>query len=176
LYPQGRYFGNGIGVGFDAVVGFEAVKIKWLTGFPSYLVAALKTIFLYFQAPLLRIESDATSWEEHALMVSVMNGKRMGGSFYMAPLSKNDDGEFTVCAVDQVSKAGIFLLIPRFLEGTQAGHPAVRYLNTKRLTVRALQGSIAAHADGETLCTEGDALSLEILPRQLEVVCGAEPA
>ena len=43
LYPQGRYFGNGVGIGFDAVVGFEALKMKWLHGFPSYIVAALKT-------------------------------------------------------------------------------------------------------------------------------------
>jgi len=40
LYPAGRYFGNGVGIGFDAVVGFEAVKLKWLSGFPSYIVAA----------------------------------------------------------------------------------------------------------------------------------------
>jgi diacylglycerol kinase family enzyme len=54
-YPQGRYFGNGIGIGFDAVVGFEALKLTWLTGFPSYLVAVLKTLFLYFRAPRVQI-------------------------------------------------------------------------------------------------------------------------
>ena len=27
-FPDGRYFGNGVGVGFDAVVGFEAAKMK----------------------------------------------------------------------------------------------------------------------------------------------------
>jgi diacylglycerol kinase (ATP) len=90
----------------------------------------------------------------------------------MAPQSKNNDGVFTVCAVDQVSKLGIFLLIPRFIQGTQAGHPAVRFLETKKLSARALQGAIAAHADGETLCTAGDALSVELLPAMLDVVCG----
>jgi diacylglycerol kinase (ATP) len=53
-YPHGRYFGNGVGIGFDAVVGFEALKLKRLHGFPSYIVAALKTIFLYFNAPTVR--------------------------------------------------------------------------------------------------------------------------
>lgn len=47
-YPNGRYFGNGVGIGFDAVVGFEALKMTRLTGFLSYIVAALKTIFLYY--------------------------------------------------------------------------------------------------------------------------------
>jgi diacylglycerol kinase (ATP) len=173
LFPQGRFFGNGIGIGFDTIVGFEAAKLTWLTGFPSYLVAALKTIFLYFHAPLLRIAHDGGTIEQPALMVSVMNGRRMGGSFQMAPQSKNDDGRFTVCIAGQVSRLGIFLLIPRFIQGTQAGHPAIRYLETAELNVQALQGTIAAHADGETLCTSADSLAVEILPQAIEVIAGA---
>jgi diacylglycerol kinase (ATP) len=172
LFPQGRYFGNGIGIGFDAVVGFVAAKLTWLSGFPSYLVAALETIFLYFQAPQVQIESDSGALEQPALMVSVMNGKRMGGSFHMAPHSRNDDGLFTVCVVGQVSKVGIFLLIPRFIKGDQAGHPAVRYLQTKRIRVKAVRGSLAAHADGETLCPEGDVIAAEVIPSAIDVVCG----
>jgi diacylglycerol kinase (ATP) len=172
LFPGGRYFGNGIGIGFDTIVGFEAAKLTWLTGFPSYLVAALKTIFLYFHAPLLHIEYDGGTIEHPALMVSVMNGRRMGGSFFMAPQSKNDDGKFTVCLAGQVSRLGILLLIPRFIQGTQAGHPAIRYFEATRLDVRALTGSIAAHADGETISTETDSLSAEILPGAIDVIVG----
>ncbi len=173
MFPQGRFFGNGIGIGFDTIVGFEAAKLTWLTGFPSYLVAALKTIFLYFHAPLLRIAYDGGTIEQPCLMVSVMNGHRMGGSFQMAPQSKFDDGRFTVCIAGQVSRLGIFLLIPRFIQGTQAGHPAIRYLDTTKLNVRALTGTIAAHADGETICTETDSLSAEILPQAIDVIVGS---
>jgi diacylglycerol kinase (ATP) len=173
LFPQGRFFGNGIGIGFDTIVGFEAAKLTWLTGFPSYLVAALKTIFLYFNAPLLRIAHDGGTIEQPALMVSVMNGRRMGGSFHMAPQSKNDDGKFTVCIAGQVSRLGIFLLIPRFIQGTQAGHPAIRYLETAKLDVKALTGTIAAHADGETVSTEASTMAAEIFPRAIDVIVGA---
>jgi diacylglycerol kinase (ATP) len=172
LYPQGRFFGNGVGIGFDAVVGFEAAKLTRLSGFLCYLVAALRTIFLYFHAPLVRIEFDGGAVEQPALMVSVMNGRRMGGTFRMAPHSQNDDGRFTVCLAGQISRPGIFLLIPRFMAGTQEGHPQIRFLETARLSVRALQGRLAAHADGETLCTEGEGLSIEILPRALEIIGG----
>jgi diacylglycerol kinase (ATP) len=171
LFPQGRFFGNGIGVGFDAVVGFEAAKLTWLSGFPSYLVAALKTIFLYFHAPLLRIRYDGEVLEQPSLMVSVMNGRRMGGAFRMAPQSVIDDGRFTVCLAGQVSRLGIFLLIPRFIQGSQAGHPAIRFFDTAQMTIQALRGSLAAHADGETLCTEGESLTVEILPQAIEVIC-----
>jgi len=172
LFPQGRYFGNGIGIGFDTIVGFEAAKLTWLSGFPSYLVAALKTIFLFFHAPLLKIVYDGGTLEQPCLMVSVMNGRRMGGSFQMAPQSKNDDGRFTVCLAGQVSRLGIFLLIPRFIQGTQAGHPQIRYIDTARLSVKALSGTLAAHADGETICTEADSLAVEILPQAVDVIVG----
>ena len=57
-FPNGRYFGNGIGLGFDAVVGFEAAKIKWLHGAASYLVAVIRTIFKYAHAPVYEIIVD----------------------------------------------------------------------------------------------------------------------
>ena len=113
-YPDGRYFGNGVGIGFDAVVGFEAQKMTRLTGFLSYIVAALKTIFLYYQAPLIRIEYDNQELVLPALMVSIMNGRRMGGGFMMAPTSSMLDGLLDLCIARQVSRGRILTLIPHF--------------------------------------------------------------
>jgi diacylglycerol kinase (ATP) len=170
LYPQGRYFGNGVGIGFDAVVGFEALKMTRLHGFISYLVAALKTIFLYYKAPLVRIEYDDTQITLPALMVSTMNGRRMGGGFMMAPEGLADDGLFDLCIARQVSRAGIFALIPRFMQGTQASHPAITTARAQRVAVNALQGVLPAHADGETLCVDGQELVMEILPRAIQMI------
>jgi YegS/Rv2252/BmrU family lipid kinase len=169
-YPQGRYFGNGVGIGFDAVVGFEALKLKWLSGFPSYIVAALKTIFLYFRAPLLRIEYDGQTLTQPSLLVSIMNGRRMGGGFFMAPNGKPDDGLFDLCIARKVSRARVFTLMPRVMNGTQASEPEITTGRAARVVVTALEGSLPAHGDGETLCYEGKQLSLELLPGQLEFV------
>jgi diacylglycerol kinase (ATP) len=169
--PEGRFFGNGAGIGFDAVVGFEAAKLKRLRGFPGYLVAALKTIFLYFRAPLTRIEYGGRTIEQESLMISIMNGRRLGGGFMTAPEAEIDDGLFDLCIAGQVSRLGILALIPRFMRGTQASRPSVTTGRAKRITVTALEGLLPAHADGETLCTEGKQLTMEIHPRQIEVVC-----
>ena len=170
LYPQGRYFGNGVGVGFDAVVGFVAAKMKRLSGFPSYIVAALKTIFLYYRAPLLKVEHDGQELILPALMVSVMNGRRLGGGFMIAPAGDPEDGQFDLCIAREVSRPRIFALIPRFMAGTQATHPAITTLRASRVTITALKGTLPAHADGETLCTEGEQLTVELLPQQLQVI------
>jgi diacylglycerol kinase family enzyme len=171
LYPQGRYFGNGVGIGFDAVVGFEAVKMTHLTGYPSYIVAVLKTVFLYYQAPLTKIEYDGQTITQPSLMISIMNGQRMGGGFMMAPEGKPDDGLFDLCIAREVSRARIFGLIPHFIRGTQATQEPIRMEQARRVVVTAIEGALPAHADGETLCTEGQRLEMELLPRQIEILC-----
>lgn len=168
-YPNGRYFGNGVGIGFDTVVGFVAARSR-LTGFLSYIVAALKTAFIYFQAPLLELHFDQQCQTVSALMVSVMNGRRMGGGFMMAPHSLNDDGLFDVCIAAEVPKAQIFALIPHFIRGTQLTQKSVSLERTKTLRVTALRGSLPVHADGETICTEGKSVMIQNLPHALQVI------
>jgi len=172
-FPEGRYFGNGVGIGFDAMVGFVAAKMKHVRGFVGYFVAAIKTIFLYFKAPLVRLEFDDQPMDLHALMVSVMNGTRMGGGFMMAPNGVPDDGVFDLCIARQVSRPRIFAVMLKFMKGTQAEHPAITTGRTNRITVTAMEGTLPAHADGETLCTEGRKLELEIIPNAIEIVSAA---
>ncbi len=100
-YPEGRYFGNGIGVGFDAAVGNEAVKVRWTRGLPAYLIGVVKTVFLYYNPPQVEIIlDDEETIKQVSLMISVMNGKRMGGGFKMTPESKPDDGYFDLCIAE----------------------------------------------------------------------------
>lgn len=175
-FPDGRYFGNGVGIGFDAMVGFVAQEMTWLHGFASYLVAALKTIFLYFQAPHVEIAYNDQTLTRSALMVSIMNGRRMGGGFMMAPDGLPDDGRFDLCIANQVSRPRIFSLILRFMNGTQGDHPAITTALSSKVRVTALNGVLPAHADGETLCTAGEQLELELLPGQVNLIVGHEEA
>jgi len=169
-YPQGRFFGNGVGLGFDAVVGFEADKIKWLHGAASYLVAVVKTIFLYAHAPVYEIAYDDTTVTQPFLMVSVMNGRRMGGAFMMAPQSQPGDGAFDLCLAGQVSQIRILPLAVTFMHGTQGDDPAVKMTHARHITIRAIQGHIPAHADGETICKAGQTLNIELIPAAMEVI------
>ena len=169
-YPEGRYFGNGVGIGFDAVVGFEALKLEKLGGFASYIAAALKTIMLYYQAPMVKIETNGRSFTQPALMVSIMNGRRLGGGFMMAPDGRMDDGQLNLSIVNQVSRFGILALIPRFMAGTQASHPAVSTDLTDSIKVTAVNGLLPAHGDGETICKDGRELEISILPKAMRVI------
>jgi hypothetical protein len=76
--------------------------------------------------------------------------------------------------VDQVDRLSIFSLILRFTQGSQFGHPAVKVTQASKISVTAVEGSLPAHADGETLCEAGESLVLENLPQALEVIVPAD--
>jgi len=56
------------------------------------------------------------------------------------------------------------------MQGTQASHYAIHTYQTAELRVTAIEGTLPAHMDGETLCEAGESLELKLLPAALEVV------
>ena len=169
-FPQGRYFANNVGVGFDAIGTIEVAKLpEW--GMLSFLIAILKTIFLFYKGPTVRLDYDDETLTTSTLMLLTMNGKRMGTGFKMAPDAMPDDGLFDLVIVRQVSRPRIFSLIPHFMKGTQGSQPEVRTLRAARVTITAVEGALPAQSDGEIICVDGSRLEIEMLPHQVEVVC-----
>ncbi len=165
-----RYFGNGIGIGFDAAVNVVASRLRRLRGFLVYLIAVLRTLIFYYRAPVTRIELDDQTLELPALMISVMNGRRMGGGFLMTPFSRPDDGLFDLCIGGRMSQLEMLSFVPRFMKGTQVGDPRVTMARSRRVRVTVRDGAQVVHADGETLALEVQELDLEVIPQGLEVI------
>jgi YegS/Rv2252/BmrU family lipid kinase len=165
-----RYFGNVVGVGFDGAVLLETLKIRHLRGLSLYLLAVLKTVFLSFKAPMTTVEYDGQRMDLPALLVSVTNGPREGGGFFIAPEAKPDDGLFDVCIGREVSRLTILRLIPHFLRGTHVDLDPITMLRAKQVSISSPDGLIA-HVDGEVLCTDARRIECEMLPAAL-TVCG----
>jgi len=168
--PDGRYFANGLGIGFDAAGGILAEKIKWPQGFMAYLIAALQNIFIYYKAPTLEIILDEEVINMPSLLISVMNGRRVGGGFLTAPEALPDDGLFDLCIAEEVSRARMLTLLPRFLQGTQINEPEIQMKRATKLSVKALHGAMPIHADGEIICSASKEAIIEIHPLALEII------
>jgi diacylglycerol kinase (ATP) len=169
-YPNGRFFGNCVGIGFDAMGTIQVAKLPRMGGIFSYLIAILQTIFLYYKAPLINIKYDDVNVSQLSLLVSIMNGHRLGGGFLMAPNANTADGYLDLCIVSEVSKARIFSLIPHFFRGTQMTQPEVRSGKATHITVEALEGVMPVQTDGEILCTDGKFIKVIIHPLKVNVI------
>lgn len=174
-YPQGRYFGNCVGVGFDAVTTIEVSKLPRLGGFLSFLIAVLKTIFLFYKGPVVRISYDGEELLLPTLLVSVMNGQRLGDGFWMAPKASMTDGIFDLCIAEQVSRRRILTLLPHFMRGTQGTQREITTIRGKQIMIEAVEGVLPAQTDGEILCIDGTKLSIELLPQCLEIISSTTP-
>jgi len=169
-YPDGRYFGNGIGVGFDTIVGLEAAKLKHIRGALGYVIAALKTLIIYPPAPEVELKYDDTILEINPALVSIMNGNRMGGTFFMSPEANNCDGIFNLCMTEQGKRRKLLKAMMHYMKGTQSTLSDTTTLQSPEFHLKALHGELAVHADGETICEAGNEIHVKCIPSALKII------
>jgi len=170
FFPEGRFFINGVGIGFDAKVGFEAAKLKIKSGI-SYAIGALITIARYEPSPVIKILYDENEVTLPAVLVSVVNGRRMGGSFFMGPNAILDDGFLDICYVrHQSSRMKLLKILTHYTKGTQEQCEGVTLGRGLKFRLQVLVGGMAAHCDGETICYEGNELEITCVPGALRLI------
>jgi YegS/Rv2252/BmrU family lipid kinase len=170
FFTEGRYFVNGVGIGFDTKVGFAAARMKLKSGL-AYAAGALLTIIRYEPSPLLRIRYGEQEATLNATIVSIMNGRRMGGSFFMGPNALLDDGALDICFVRHPPTRGrLIRIVLHYPKGTQAECEGVYTGRASHFKLTALEGGMAAHCDGETVCYDGTELEIKCVPGALRLI------
>ncbi|MBN2031082.1 diacylglycerol kinase family lipid kinase [bacterium] len=164
-----RYFANQLGIGFDGTVTVVAKRYKRLRGMALYLPVVLNSIFITNKATKVSIQCDNQRIDLTTVQISIANGGREGGGFFMAPDAKVDDGLFDIVIVEDVSKLTMLALVPQFMSGKHVNHKKTKVLRTRQIQVTS-EDNLIAHFDGELLCTEGHEIHCEIFPRCLSVI------
>jgi YegS/Rv2252/BmrU family lipid kinase len=169
---QPRIFDNSAGIGYDADVLLETRKMKRLRGFLMYLVAVLRVLATDSKWPYpMRITVDGQALPHRSVtLITVANGPRAGGGFYLTPKAEPDDGLLDVCIADKLGRLGILQLLPHAMRGTHQGKEAVTMLQARHVLIEGERG-LPGHVDGEVLCTQGRRIEFEILPGRLKVWC-----
>lgn len=170
LFPEGRYFGNGIGIGFDTNVGLEAAKMPHVHDALGYIWGTFKTLIKFSASPLVDITYKEQTTRIKTIQISIMNGNRMGGLFYMAPEAVNNDGLLDLCMVTHLTRGKLIKTIMHYTKGTQRGLPGITMDRSNLFKIKALEGSLAAHADGETICLDGKELEVSCIPRAIKIL------
>ena len=170
-----EYFGNTLGIGFDAIVTIRSHRLILVRGFLMYLTAVIQTIFLNHNPAQVQFETDQEQWRDFVLMTTFCNGGREGGGFMLSPDSKMTDGLLEYLTVRKVSRAMMFRLVPEFMKGTHRRFTEqIRMGTFKKLTMSS-DRPLYLHSDGEIYTSFGSnlrKLTIEMVPKSLKVVIG----
>jgi diacylglycerol kinase family enzyme len=172
FFPDGRFFGNGIGIGFDTIVGLRAARHTHLHGAFCYIAGALETLIFIPDAPSVEVSFNGETVRCASHQISILNGRRMGGVFFMAPESNRADGLLDLCMITRpITRRQMMRLIGHYTKGTQRDSPFIRTDRAPSFSVQAERGGLVCHADGETVCTDGSSLEISCVPSALTLLC-----
>jgi YegS/Rv2252/BmrU family lipid kinase len=169
---ESRYFNNTVGLGFDADVLLETRRLKLGRGFMLYLLGLLRVLASDGRWPYpVTVTLDGQMLPQRAVtLVTVCNGRRVGGGFYLTPAAQPDDGLFDVIVADQLGRLRLATFITRVMRGTHVTAKPVHLHRGRHLLVESERG-MPGHGDGEVLCTAGRRVEFELLPGRLKVWC-----
>lgn len=154
-YGRRQFACNGIGIGFDAAIAIENLKIRHLYGFPAYMLATLRTILFGYRMPQLQIWFDGELVEQGALLLAVGIGPQVGGGFRITPDARFDDGLLDSCLVEPVGRLTMLAMLLRVMRGT---HVSARFVEMRRnRKIRVVSDlPLPIHLDGEIYATLAD--------------------
>jgi len=164
-----RYCANSIGLGFEALVTKKSLSIGRMRGVPLYLTAVMRALWSY-ECPRMTITLDGGEpIAGRRLLVSVGNGVRSGGGFYLTPDAWPDDGLLDICMVDSLGRARILQLLPKSLGGSHTSAAPVRMERARRVEISA-DRPIHMHIDGEYVGEQSEPVRFDVLERKLPVL------
>ncbi|MBQ3084455.1 MAG: diacylglycerol kinase family lipid kinase [Clostridia bacterium] len=168
---NGDLFVNECGAGFDVMVLDYAEKAKKrVRGLLPYLWGVLCTIFKYHSAPMV-IEADGEEiFNEDCLVVSVANGKFIGGGIPISPEADPADGKLQLLAMRACSRPRMCSYIPGLLRGKilKFKHTVVhQQVNTVTLRPADPTKSLRVNVDGEI--SNVDRCEFSVLPAALPI-------
>jgi YegS/Rv2252/BmrU family lipid kinase len=158
-----RYFANVGSVGMSGAVAQRANAMSKVLGGKVTFFYALVRVFFAWQNSEVVVQLDTEERRGRMHDVIVANGQYHGGSMWLAPDARPDDGLFDVLLIGDVTKADFLTTAPKIYRGKHLGHPKVELLRSRTVRVDAPE-RLPIELDGEQVGTT---------PARFEVVPGA---
>ena len=145
---NGKYFANGVGIGFDAVVTRYAAQVRLPLGNLVYVVGLARALVSGIVTPEVTVREESFHYQGRATLANVANGPWLGGQFRIAPDASNADGMLDLVLAEPVTRLRVVDLLPLLKAGTHLDEPEVRHARVRRVTIECAE-AIPSHLDGE---------------------------
>jgi diacylglycerol kinase (ATP) len=168
---NGLYFANNSAIGLEPFVTLVQQNITWIKGIPRYLVAAVRAIM---KKPLwtAQIEWEGGSYQGAVILVTVGNGARTGGVFFMAPHADMFDGKLTFVYGFRRTRRAIFAILPKTMKrdvGSYVETPDIHEEHSTWINIH-VDSPTPAHIDGEIFSEGIQDLEYRIHPQRLQIL------
>jgi diacylglycerol kinase (ATP) len=170
-FVNGSYFANNSAIGLEPYITLVQQRITWIKGKVRYLVAAVRGILDNPQWTA-KIEWDDGVFEGPVLLVTVGNGPRTGGVFYMAPHADPFDGKLTFVYGYRKTRGQIFQLLPLTMKPGKGSYVEKEGMFERQATwVKIhIDGPAPAHVDGEIISNGIQDLEYRVFPGKLRIL------
>jgi diacylglycerol kinase (ATP) len=163
-----RLFINAVGMGLDAQVAAESLKLTRLKGMAVYLVAIIRALANYRAHPMT-VEYDGQRLQRRLLFASIANGRCQGAGFWLTPDAVVDDGLLDLCLVDNMRLDQIIRALPRLMEGSHTTLKQVTMGRGQHIRVTCT-APVPVATDGEVVATNARGITIETLPGALDIL------
>ena len=166
-----RYFANNSAAGLEPYVTTKQVRITWISGILRYLVAAVWAIM---ERPnwVAEIKWDDGEYHGPVSLVTIGNGSRSGGVFYMIPHADPFDGKLTFVYGYRSTRLAMLGTLPRAMKpaaGSYVEMDGIIEQNATWIKIH-LENPSPAHTDGELFSNAIQDLEYSIYPGRLQVL------
>lgn len=159
---------NTIGLGVDGWANYYAHQTKWLRGRINYFFGGLKAIFT-FRGCDVKIQTKKYSNTGKYVMVTACNGKWEGGSFFVAPKAKMNNGSLDLLTIRKVPLILLVGYLLHFRWGPKRWMKGVKTHRAKSVELCS-SNPVAVHRDGEHLGNHIRRLKLTVEKKVLKVI------
>ena len=168
---NGLYFANNSAIGLEPYITLAQQRITWIKGMLRYLVAAVRGIM---DKPLwsAEIEWEGGQYQGAVLLVTVGNGARTGGVFFMAPHADPFDGKLTFVYGLRRTRLGMFAVLPKTMKRDKGSYVETVDIHEQHSTWIKIHvdSPTPAHIDGEIFSEGIQDLEYAIHPGRLQIL------
>lgn len=161
---NGQYFFNSLGVGLDAQIAAATARFQGWPGKLRY-IRALFAEYKKFSPFDAELKIDSVSRAFKATCISIGNGPRVGGVFFLTPDAVPDDGILDLCSVEDAKPGQIFWNFPKLFEGKHTRLEFAKIYRGKNISIKAPAGT-PVHLDGEAARLEFP-ITIGLAPQKL---------
>jgi YegS/Rv2252/BmrU family lipid kinase len=166
---NGRYFINGVGIGFDGKVVEDMARGGPLFKGPLGYYATVLKLLVSYRETEMTVALDRKVFNGKLFMITVANGTTFGGGFRITPGAELDDGWLDVCKISSIGLLRRYVHVREVTRGTHGAMPEVAMLRAKKVRIESPVRT-ACHIDGEVMGT--GPYDIRIIPKGIAIRAG----